>query len=111
MQKTEISGQYVGFLKPISRYVYRGTVLLYPDVRQGLASYSTNLSHYVYIRQQCAIKHGQFRMSYVIDCSNVWLFCATHTNDAIVLLYFVISAILLDVSLDLRSANTRACVL
>jgi len=50
-------------------------------------------------------------MSYAIDCDNVSLFVATHANDAIVLLYFVISAILLDMSLDLRSPSTRACVL
>ena len=50
-------------------------------------------------------------MSLSFDWSAIVRFCFIYLTDAIVLVYVVISVVILDSTLDLDFARTRACVL
>ena len=55
--------------------------------------------------------HLLLPMSLSFDYSGIVRFCSVYLTDAIVLVYVVISVVILDSTLDLGSASTRACVL
>ena len=68
---------------------------------------------YIYIYKTASPQKSQafLAMSLSFDCGDIVRFCSVYVTDAVVLMYVVISVVILDSTLDLGSAATRACAL